>query len=120
MTGNIRMLRRQIVWPGKVSLTRLAIERKRCDARAQNLVRETYNPGDDAAHLFTDPGRSRAFRMRKFRPLAVLRSNYESLIEICAGKTEGGDAESQTGKEATEENGFCAKSARFFAADKPC
>jgi 8-oxo-dGTP pyrophosphatase MutT (NUDIX family) len=41
-----------------------------------------------------------------------LRRRHESLIEVCAGKPEGEDAESRISKEAGEETGFTVRNPR--------
>jgi hypothetical protein len=62
--------------------------------------------------LLYDPSHSRVVLVRRFRLPAFLRHRHESLIEVRAGKLEGEDTDSRISKEAEEENGFCAKSAR--------
>jgi GDP-mannose pyrophosphatase NudK len=50
--------------------------------------------------------------VRQFRLPAFLRRGHESLIEVCAGKLEGEDAESRISKEAEEQTGFLARNPR--------
>ena len=50
--------------------------------------------------------------MRQFRLPAFLRRRHESLIEVCAGKLEGEDAESRISEEAEEETGFTVRNRR--------
>jgi hypothetical protein len=45
-------------------------------------------------------------------PPAFLRRRHESLIEVCAGKLEGEDAESRISKEAEEDTGFFVRNPR--------
>src|SRR5450631_27452 len=103
MTGNIRILGRFIVSRGNGLLEKLAFERKRFDGRIQKLNLEIYDPGNGAAILLYDPGRSRIVLVRQFRLPAYLKDRHESLIEVCAGKLDGEDAESRIVKEAEEE-----------------
>jgi nudix-type nucleoside diphosphatase (YffH/AdpP family) len=106
MTGNIRILGRHIVSRGHGTLERLAVERKRFDGREQTLAREIYDPGDGAAILLYDPGRSRVVLVRQFRLPTYLKDHRESLIEVCAGRLDGENAETRIVKEAEEETGF--------------
>src|ERR1700724_1104286 len=109
MAGNIRILGRHIVSRGNGLLERLAVERKRFDGRLQGLAREIYDPGDGTAILLYDPSRSGVVLVRQFRLPAFLRRRHESLIEVCAGKLEGEDAESRISEEAEEETGFTVR-----------
>jgi len=112
MTGNIRILGRHIVTRGNGLLERLAIERKRFDGRVQSLAREIYDPGDGAAILLYDPGRSRVVLVRQFRLPAYLKDRHESLIEVCAGRLDGENAETRIVTEAEEETGFAVRHPR--------
>jgi GDP-mannose pyrophosphatase NudK len=112
MPGNIRILGRHIVSRGNGLLERLVIERKRFDGRLQSLAREFYDPGDGATNLLHDPSRSRVVLVRRFRLPAFLRRRHESLIDVCAGKLEGEDAESRISKEAQEDTGFLVRNPR--------
>ncbi|MGH6800705.1 MAG: NUDIX domain-containing protein [Methylocella sp.] len=109
MTGSIRILGRHIVSRGNGVLERLAVERKRFDGRVQSLAREIYDPGDGAAILLYDPGRSRVVLVRQFRLPAFLKDRRESLIEVCAGRLDGENAETRIIKEAEEETGFVVR-----------
>ncbi|MDQ6870010.1 MAG: hypothetical protein M3178_17255 [Pseudomonadota bacterium] len=93
-------------------MERLAIERTRFHGRVESLTREIYDPGDGAAILRYDPSRSRVVLVGYFRLRAFLRRCHESLIEVCAGKPEGEDAESRISKETEKKAGFCAASAQ--------
>ncbi|MGH6837868.1 MAG: NUDIX domain-containing protein [Methylocella sp.] len=117
MTGNIRILGRLIVARGNGVLERLAVERKRFDGRVQSLNREIYDPGDGAAILLYDPGRSRVVLVRQFRLPTFLKDRRESLIEVCAGRLDGENAETRIVNEAEEETGFMVRhTLRVFAA----
>lgn len=93
-------------------MERLAIERKRFDGRVQSLNREIYDPGDGAAILLYDPGRSRVALVRQFRVPAFLKDRRESLIEVCAGRLDGENAETRIVKEAEEKTGFVVRHPR--------
>jgi GDP-mannose pyrophosphatase NudK len=112
MSGNIFVRRRQIISQGHGELQRLIVERKRFDGRIQSLAREVYDPGDGAAILLYDPKSTRVVLVRQFRIPAYLRDGHESMIEVCAGRLEGEDAESRIIKEAEEETGFLVRNPR--------
>jgi nudix-type nucleoside diphosphatase (YffH/AdpP family) len=112
MVGNIRILGRAIISRGHGLLEKFTVTRKCFDGRIQSLDREIYDTGDGAAILLYDPSRSRVVLVRQFRLTAFLREGRESLIEVCAGRLEGEDAESRIIKEAEEETGFIVRNPR--------
>jgi GDP-mannose pyrophosphatase NudK len=112
MSGNILLRRRQIVSRGHGELERLIVERKRFDGGIQSLAREVYDSGDGAAILLYDPKSTRVVLVRQFRITAYLKDGLESLIEVCAGRLEGEDAESRIIREAEEETGFVVQKPR--------
>ncbi len=112
MTDNIRIVGRQIVARGHGLLERVAIERKQFDGRMQSLAHEVYDTGNGAAILLYDPGRSRVVLVRQFRLPAYLKDRHESLIEVCAGKLDGENAEIRIIKEAEEETGYLVRNPR--------
>lgn len=117
MSSNIFVRQRQIVSRGHGALERLIVERKRFDGSSQSLAREVYDSGDGAAILLYDPKNMRVVLVRQFRISAYLRDGLESLIEVCAGRLEGEDAERRIIKEAEEETGFIVqKPRRVFEA----
>ncbi|HUI22625.1 MAG TPA: NUDIX domain-containing protein [Methylocella sp.] len=117
MTSNIRILGQHLISRGNGLLERFTIERKRFDGRHQNLAREIYDTGDGAAILLYDPSRLRIILVRQFRLTAYLRERRESLIEVCAGRLDGEDAESRIIKEAEEETGVIVRNpCRLFEA----
>lgn len=117
MSGNIFVRQRQVVSRGHGTLERLIVERKRFDGGAQSVAREFYDSGDGAAILLYDPKSMRVVLVRQFRISAYLRDGLESLIEVCAGRLEGEDAERRIIKEAEEETGFIVqKPRRVFEA----
>src|ERR1700704_826331 len=93
MAANIRILGRPS--RGNGLLERLAVERKRFDGRVQSLARKIHDPGDGPALLFYDPSSSPVVLVRQFRLPAFFGSSHECLIEVCAGKLAGEDAESR-------------------------
>ncbi len=93
-------------------LEKVAIERKRFDGRMQSLAHEVYDTGNGAAILLYDPRRSRVVLVRQFRLPAYLKDGHESLIEVCAGKLDGENAESRIIKEAEEETGYLVRNPR--------
>lgn len=112
MTGNIRILARRIVSRGNGLLERFTVARKRFAGSIQSLDREIYDTGDGVAILLYDPRRSRVVLVRQFRLTAFLKDGRESLIEVCAGRLDGDDAESRIIKEAEEETGFTLRHPR--------
>lgn len=112
MAESVRILARQILAHGRGLLEKVSFERRRFDRRSQNVTREVYNTGDGAAILLYDPDRSRVVLIRQFRAPAFLSGGHEALIEVCAGRLEGADAESRIVKEAEEETGFTVRHPR--------
>jgi nudix-type nucleoside diphosphatase (YffH/AdpP family) len=72
----------------------------------QKQVRETYDRGDGAAVLLCDRADKAVVLIRQFRYPAFYRGENPYLIEACAGKLEGDDAETCARKEALEETGY--------------
>ena len=112
MTSPIAILGRRLISRGNGVLEKFLVSRKRFDGRLQNLNREIYDSGDGAAILLYDPNRSRVVLVRQFRLTAFLRDGRDSLIEVCAGRLDGEDAESRIIKEAEEETGYVVKNPR--------
>jgi nudix-type nucleoside diphosphatase (YffH/AdpP family) len=112
MSGNIFLRRRQIISQGHGELQRLVVERNRFDGGVQSFTREVYDPGDGVAILLYDPRSTRVVLIRQFRIPAYLRDGHESMIEVCAGRLEGEDAESRIIKETEEETGFLVRNPR--------
>jgi len=112
MSGNILLRKREVISRGHGELARLVVERRRFDGGSQSLAREVYDSGDGAAILLYDPKSARVVLVRQFRITAYLRDRLESLIEVCAGRLEGEDAEHRIIKEAEEETGFAVQNPR--------
>ncbi len=112
MSENILLREREVISRGHGALERFVVERKRFDGRRQSLAREVYDSGDGAAILLYDPKSTRVVLVRQFRITAYLRDGLESLIEVCAGRLEGEDAERRIIKEAEEETGFLVRTPR--------
>jgi GDP-mannose pyrophosphatase NudK len=112
MTGTIRVLGRRIISRGNGLLERFTVTRKRFGGAVQSLDREIYDTGDGVAILLYDPTRSLVVLVRQFRLTAYLRDGRESLIEVCAGRLDGEDAESRIIKEVEEETGFIVRNPR--------
>ena len=106
MSSNIFVRERQIISRGHGDLERFIVERTRFDGRVETLPREVYDPGDGVAILLYDLKSTRVVLVRQFRMPAYLKEGHETLIEVCAGRLEGIDAESRIIKEAQEETGF--------------
>jgi GDP-mannose pyrophosphatase NudK len=117
MSGNVIVRKRETVSRGHGALERLVVERKRFDGGTQSIAREVYDSGDGAAILLYDPKTMRVVLVRQFRITSYLREGLESMIEVCAGRLEGEDAERRIVKEAEEETGYLVqKPRRVFEA----
>ena len=81
-------------------------ELRRRNGEWQHQIRETYDRGDGAGILLCDLAESVVILTRQFRYPAFYRGETPFLIEVCAGKLEGDDAETCARKEAVEETGY--------------
>ncbi len=81
-------------------------ELRRRSGEWQHQIRETYDRGDGAAVLLCDRADRSVILIRQFRYPAFYRGENPYLIEVCAGKLEGDDAETCARKEALEEAGY--------------
>jgi GDP-mannose pyrophosphatase NudK len=81
---------------------------RRRNGEWQHQIRETYDRGDGAAVLLCDRRDKTVILIRQFRYPAFYRGEDPFLIEVCAGKLEGDDAETCARKEAEEETGYTA------------
>ena len=117
MTSGIRILARRVLSRGNGLLETFTVSRKRFAGSEQTFDREIYDTGNGVAILLYDPSRSRVILVRQFRMTAYLREGRESLIEVCAGRLEGADAETRIVKEAEEETGIVVRNpCRLFEA----
>lgn len=89
-------------------LQRHEFELRRRSGEWQRQVRETYDRGDGAAVLLCDKADRSVILTRQFRYPAYYRGEEPFLLEVCAGKLDGDDAEACARKEAMEETGFRA------------
>jgi len=87
-------------------LQRHEFELRRRDGQWQHQVRETYDRGDGAAVLLVDLSDKSVILTRQFRYPAYYRGETPFLLEVCAGKLDGDDAEACARKEAIEETGY--------------
>jgi nudix-type nucleoside diphosphatase (YffH/AdpP family) len=81
-------------------------ELRRRNGEWQHQIRETYDRGDGAAVLLCDRTDKSVILIRQFRYPAFYRGEDPYLIEVCAGKLDGDDAETCARKEAVEETGY--------------
>jgi nudix-type nucleoside diphosphatase (YffH/AdpP family) len=79
---------------------------RRRNGQWQRQVRETYDRGDGAAVLLCDLSDKSVILIRQFRYPAFYRGEPPFILEVCAGKLEGDDAETCARKEAIEETGY--------------
>jgi GDP-mannose pyrophosphatase NudK len=87
-------------------LQRHEFDLRRRDGSWQRQIRETYDRGDGAAVLLCNLSDGSVILTRQFRYPAIYRGEQPYLIEVCAGKLEGDDAETCARKEALEETGY--------------
>jgi len=106
VAGAIEILKEQLVAKGHGILRRFFVRRDRRDGSEQTLNHEIYDTGDGAAILLYDPDRSRVVLVRQFRLIAFLREGRPTMIEVCAGRLDGENAEARIIKEAEEETGY--------------
>ncbi|MEQ1771623.1 MAG: NUDIX domain-containing protein [Devosia sp.] len=85
---------------------RHTFELRRRSGQWQQQIRETYDRGDGAGVLICDLAEKAVVLTRQFRYPAYYRGENPYLIEVCAGKLEGDDAETCARKEAMEEAGY--------------
>jgi nudix-type nucleoside diphosphatase (YffH/AdpP family) len=109
---SIRIVARDVVFRGFGQLVKLVVERRRFDGRMQSFGRELYDVGDGAAILLYDPSRGTIVLVRQFRLPALVNGGHEHLLEVCAGKLDGADAETRIVKEAEEETGYAVRAPR--------
>ncbi len=109
MVEAIRILGREVLAKGRGVLEKIWFERRRYDSRPQHVTREIYDTGDGAAILLYDPERRTVALVRQFRAPAFVSGGHEGLIEVCAGRLEGAEAEARIVKEAEEETGFAVR-----------
>lgn len=81
-------------------------ELRRRDGTWQRQVRETYDRGDGAAVLLCDQADKSVILIRQFRYPAHYRGEDPFVLEVCAGKLDGDDAEACARKESIEETGY--------------
>jgi len=100
----------------KGKLTRVSFRQRRRDGSWQQRKREIYDNGNSAAILPYDPQRKTVLLTRQLRLPVYLQDGAERMIEACAGKLDGEDAETRIIKEMEEELGYrVAKVERLFA-----
>ena len=76
------------------------------------LTREILDRGDAVAVLLFNATRGTVILTRQFRLPAFLNGGEDSLLEVCAGGIEDGDAEAAARREALEETGFVLRDVR--------
>ncbi|HVY51705.1 MAG TPA: NUDIX domain-containing protein [Devosia sp.] len=89
-------------------LQRHEFELRRRSGQWQHQTRETYDRGDGAAVLLCDRIDGSVILVRQFRYPAYYRGDEPFLLEVCAGKLDGDDAQDCARKEALEETGYRA------------
>jgi nudix-type nucleoside diphosphatase (YffH/AdpP family) len=106
----IRIVRREEVHRGWMTLTRYTLDFRRRNGRNERVVREVEHHGDSAAVLPLDPERECVLLSRQFRLAAHLNGHDGRLIEACAGIIDEGETpEAAAQREAWEELGFAVR-----------
>ena len=106
MTDFIRPIRTTTLAQGWGLVQRHEFELRRRNGEWQHQIRETYDRGDGAAVLLCDRSDNSVILIRQFRYPAFYRGEDPFMIEVCAGKLDGDDAETCARKEAVEETGY--------------
>ena len=109
MTDLVRPIRTTTLSDTWGLLQRHEFELRRRNGEWQHQIRETYDRGDGAAVLLCDRTDRSVILIRQFRYPAFYRDETPFLLEACAGKLEGDDAETCARKEALEETGYRAR-----------
>src|SRR3954447_3594108 len=100
----------------KGKLTRVSFRQRRRDGSWQQRKREIYDNGNSATILPYDPQRKTVLLTRQLRLPVYLQDGAERMVEACAGKLDGEEAETRIIKEMEEELGYrVAKVERLFA-----
>jgi nudix-type nucleoside diphosphatase (YffH/AdpP family) len=103
---SVRILSKDALYRGWMTLTRYSVERRALDGTAQRLVREIEHHGDSAAVLPFDRRRGTVLLCRQFRLAAHVNGHAGRLIEVCAGMLDQGETpEDAARREAREELG---------------
>jgi nudix-type nucleoside diphosphatase (YffH/AdpP family) len=102
----VRPLETTTLSAGWALLQRHEFELRRRDGSWQRQIRETYDCGDGAAVLLCDRADNAVVLIRQFRYPACYRGEDPFLLEVCAGKLDGDDAEACARKESVEETGY--------------
>lgn len=100
----------------KGKLTRVSFRQRRRDGSWQQRKREIYDNGNSATILPYDPQRKTVLLTRQLRLPVYLQDGAERMVEACAGKLDGEEAETRIIKEMEEELGYrIAHVERLFA-----
>lgn len=106
MTDYLRPIKETTLSDAWGLVKRHEFDLRRRNGEWQRQIRETYDRGDGAAVLLCDLADKSVILIRQFRYPAFYRGDAPYLIEVCAGKLEGDDAETCARKEAIEETGY--------------
>lgn len=82
------------------------------EGETHTLSREIFDRGNAAALFLYDAARGTIILTRQFRLPAFLNGGEQSLLEVCAGGIEDGDAQGTALREAREETGYEVRTAR--------
>jgi nudix-type nucleoside diphosphatase (YffH/AdpP family) len=105
-SGTVRIRKKDTLARGKGTLMRVTYEHFTCTGEWRQNTREVYDNGDSAVVLPYDPKRNTVLLTRQLRIPAYLQAGVEKMLEACAGKLEGKDAEQRIVKEIEEELGY--------------
>lgn len=107
----VRIIDRQNLWNGFISLERITLEQQMSDGSTARLVREVHDHGRAATILLFDPERQVVVLVRQIRIPIFLQGEPGYLIETPAGLLDGEAPEVAICREAMEETGYEIESA---------
>jgi nudix-type nucleoside diphosphatase (YffH/AdpP family) len=107
----VRIIDRQNLWNGFISLERITLEQQMSDGSTARLVREVHDHGRAATILLFDPERQVVVLVRQIRIPVFLQGEPGYLIETPAGLLDGEAPEVAICREAMEETGYEIESA---------
>ena len=107
----VRIIDRQNLWNGFISLERITLEQQMSDGSTARLVREVHDHGRAATILLFDPERQVVVLVRQIRIPVFLQGEPGYLVETPAGLLDGEAPEVAICREAMEETGYEIESA---------
>lgn len=114
-TERVRLVGRQTLYKGFVSLEKLTFEQRMPDGSLVTIDREVHDHGSAAAILLYDREEETVLFVRQFRPGAFANGDEAFMLEIPAGLIdEGEEAAEAIVRETLEETGFQIDAAHYL------